>query len=65
VRLDVLRQVIAAHELFVALLALETLLSRVRSSVALQFIGAGEALAAKRPGADKWSLASMPTQVSP
>lgn len=47
----VLHQVVAAHEALVAQRALELLLARVGAVVAGQLIGAGELLAAVRPGA--------------
>ena len=42
VRLDVLGEMVGAHELLVALRALEALLARVRPPVPLQLVGARE-----------------------
>ena len=61
--LDVLREVVGAHELLVALRALEALLARVRAPVPLELVGAGEALAAEEPAADEGALAAVPPQV--
>ena len=63
VRLDVLGQVVGAHEALVADGAGEALLARVRPQVALQFVGAREAFAAEQPIADERPLARVPTQM--
>ena len=65
VRLDVLGEVVGAHELLVALGALEALLPRVRPAVPLQLVGAREALPAEEPAADEGALAAVPAQVRP
>lgn len=57
------RQVVAAHEPFIALAAREPLLARVRFDVPLQFVGAHESLAAEQPVAQKRPLAAVPAQV--
>ena len=63
--LDVLREVIRAHELLVALRALEALLAGVRPAVPLQLVGAREPLAAEEPAADEGALAAVPAKVRP
>ena len=65
VRLDVLGEVVGAHELLVALRALEALLARVRPPVPLQLVGAREPLAAEEPAADEGALPAVPPQVRP
>ena len=65
VRLDVLGEVVGAHELLVALGALEALLAGVRPAVPLQLVGAREPLAAEEPAADEGALAAVPAQVRP
>lgn len=64
VRLGVLGQVVGAHEALVARGAREPLLARVSPQVALQLVGAREALAAEEPVTDEGPLAGVPTQVS-
>ena len=64
-RLDVLGEVVGAHELLVALGALEALLARVRPAVPLQLVGAREPLAAEEPAADEGALAAVPAKVRP
>jgi len=63
VRLDVLRQVVGAHEALVAHRAGEALLAGVRAQVALQLVGAREAFAAEEPIADERPLARVPTKM--
>ena len=63
VRLDVLRQVVGAHEALAALGAGEPLLAGVRPQVALQFVAPREALAAEQPLAAERPLARVPPQV--
>jgi len=65
VRLDVFGEVVAAHELLVALRAVEALLASVRPLVALQLIGASEPLGAVEPRAHEGSVAGVPAQVRP
>lgn len=62
---DVLGQVIAAHELLVALRTLEALLAGVRPPVPLQLIRPGEPFAAVHPRADEGPFTRMPPQVGP
>lgn len=62
---DVLGQVVAAHELLVALRTLEALLAGVRPSVSLELVGPGKPLAAVHPRADEGSFTRMPPQVGP
>ena len=64
-RLDVLGEVVGAHELLVALRALEALLARVGPPVPLQLVGAREPLAAEEPAADEGPLPAVPPQVRP
>lgn len=63
VSLGVFGQVVGAHETFAAFGARETLLARVRSQVALQFVGSREALAAEEPLAAERALAGVPPQM--
>jgi len=63
VRLDVLAEVVGAHESFRADAADESFFSGVRPDVPLQFVGSGEALAAEQPVAEERSLAGVPAQV--
>lgn len=63
VRLDVLAEVVGAHEALVADGAGEALLARVRAQVALQLVGPREPPAAEEPVADERSLACVPAQV--
>lgn len=63
VRLDVLREVIAAHEPLVADRAGESLFACVGSKVPLQFIRTCEPLATEKPVANKRSLTRVPAQV--
>ena len=56
---------VGAHELLVALRALEALLARVRPPVPLQLVGAREPLAAEEPAADEGPLPAVPPQVRP
>ena len=65
VRLDVLGEVVRAHELLVALGALEALLARVRPPVPLQLVRPRETLPAEQPAADKGPLPAVPPQVRP
>ena len=60
---DVFTEVIAAHKSLVADRTGEPLLAGVRPQVALQFVGAGEPLAAEEPVADERSLAGVPSEV--
>ena len=53
VSLCVLRQVVGAHEPFIALRTGKALLPSVGPKVALQLIGPGESLAAEKPVADE------------
>ena len=62
-RLDVLGEVVGAHEALVADGAREPLLTRVRAQVALQLVGARESLAAEEPVADERTLTRVPAQV--
>ncbi len=64
VRLNVLGEVVGAHEALVADGAGKALLTRVGPQVPLQFVGPGETLAAEQPVADKGPLARVPTKVS-
>ena len=63
VRLDVLGEVVAAHEALAALGAGEALLARVSPQVPLQLVRAREALAAEEPAAHEGPLARVPAQV--
>lgn len=63
--LDVLGQVVRAHELLGALRALEPLFPGVGAPVALQLVRPRELLAAERPAADERPLARVPPQVGP
>ena len=63
--LDVLGQVVGAHELLGALGALEALLARVRPAVSLELVRAGEPLAAEYPVADEGTLSVVPPEVGP
>lgn len=63
VRLDVLAQVVAAHEALVAHRAREPFLAGVRAQVSLQLVGASEAFPAEKPVADERPLAGVPPQV--
>ena len=63
VRLDVLREVIAAHEPLVADRAGESLFAGVGSKVPLQLIRTCEPLATEKPVANKRSLTRVPAQV--
>lgn len=63
VGLDVLGEVVGAHEALVADRASETLFARVGSQVTLQLVGAGEALAAEEPVANKWPLSGVPAKM--
>lgn len=65
VRPDMLGEVIATHELFVALGTLEALLAGVRPPVSLQFIGPCEPLAAVHPGTDERPFTCMPPKMCP
>lgn len=56
VRSDMLGEVIAAHELLVALRTLEALLTRMRSSMSLQFIRSCEPFPAVHPRAHEGSF---------
>lgn len=62
-RLLVLAEVVTTREALAAQWAGELLLARVRADVALQLVGAREALAAEEPVADEGPLASVPAQV--
>lgn len=59
-RLDVLGQVVAAHEAFVAHGTREPLLTGVRAQVALQFVAAREPFPAKKPVAHERPLSGVP-----
>ncbi len=63
-RLDVLAEVVRAHEPLVADGAGEALLTRVRAEVPLELVRAREALPAEQPVADEGPLAGVPPQVS-
>ncbi|CAD6234388.1 GSCOCG00001879001-RA-CDS [Cotesia congregata] len=63
VGLDVLREMVAAHEPLVADRAGESLFSGVGSKVPLQLIRTCEPLATEKPVANKRSLTSVPPQV--
>ena len=63
VGLDVLGQVIRAHESLVADGAREPLLARVRPQMSLELVGAGEPLAAEEPVADEGPLTRVPPQM--
>lgn len=63
VRFEVLAEVIAAHEPLGAAGAREALLAGVRLQMALQLVGAREALAAEHPRAGERALAGVPAQV--
>ncbi len=58
-----LAEVVGAHELLVAVRALESLLSRVGAPVPLQLVRAREALATVEPVADEGPLAAVPPEV--
>jgi len=60
VRLDVLGQVVAAHEAFVAHGTREPLLAGVRAKVTLQFVAARKPLPAEQPVAHKRSFPGVP-----
>lgn len=62
-RAHVLGQVIIAHENAGAQSTAELLGPSVCLQVALQFIGAGEALAAEEPVADEGAVSTVPAQV--
>lgn len=64
VRLNVLGEVVGAHELLDALGTLEALLAGVRAPMTLQLVRARELLAAEDPAADERPLARVPPQVS-
>lgn len=64
VRANVLGQMIAAHESFRALGTVESLVAGVGASMALQFIGACELLAAELPLAHVRPFAGVPAQMS-
>jgi len=59
----VFAEVIGTHESLVADRAGEPLLARVGPQVALEFVGAGEPLAAEKPIADERALARVPAQM--
>lgn len=61
--LDVLAEVIGAHESLVADGAREPLLPRVGPQVPLQFVGPRETFAAKQPVAHEGPLARVPPEV--
>ncbi len=63
VRLDVLLQVIRAHEPLVAHRAGEALLARVSAEMPLQFVRPGEPFPAKEPVAHKRPLSGVPAQM--
>ena len=63
VRAHVLGQVVVAHEDARTQGAAELLGARVRLQVALQLVGAGEALAAEEPVADEGPVSAVPAQV--
>ena len=63
VRLHVLTQMVAAHEALATDVTREPFLSRVRSNVTLQLVGACEPLATEEPVTDERSLARVPPQV--
>ena len=63
VRLNVLREVVAAHEALAALGAGEALLARVSPQMPLQLVRAREAFTAEEPVAHKGPLARVPAQV--
>ena len=63
VGLDVLGQVIGAHEALVAHGTGEAFLARVGAQVSLQLVGAREAFAAEEPVADEGPLARVPAQM--
>ena len=62
-RAHVLAEVVAAHERFAALDAPEVLLPGVRAQVALELVGAREALEAVRPAAGEGPLPEVRAQV--
>jgi hypothetical protein len=62
VSLDVLGQVVAAHEAFVAHWTRKTLLPRMRPQVALKFVAAREPLPAEQPVAHERSFTGMPPE---
>lgn len=61
--LDVLAEVVGAHEALVADGAGEAFLARVSAQMPLQLVGPGEPPAAEEPVADERPLACMPPQV--
>ena len=61
--LDVFGEVVGAHELFVALGAVEPLLAGVGAAVPLQLVGSGEPLAAEEPVASERPLTAVPAKV--
>lgn len=63
VRPEMLRQMVRSHELLRALRALEPLLAGVSSSMPLQLVRPGEALAAEHPVADERPLARVPAEM--
>jgi len=63
VGLDVLAEVVGAHEALVADAADEPLLAGVSSDVPLQLVGTREPLAAEQPVAQERTLARVPAQV--
>jgi len=62
---NVLAQMVGSHELLSTLIANESLLTRVCSSVSLEFITACEALVACRPVTDKRFVPRMASQMRP
>lgn len=61
---NVFSQMVATHETLVAYWARKAFLTRVRTQMPLQFVGASEALATEQPIADKWPFAGVPAQMS-
>lgn len=59
-----LRQMVAPHEAFLTLAALEALVSCVRPGVPLQLVTACETFPAENPVADKGSFAGVQSDVS-
>ena len=63
--LDVLVEVVAAHEPLAAFDAHEPLLAGVRPEMSLEFVGASEPLPAVEPVADERPFPRVPTDVCP
>lgn len=63
-RLDVLGEMVAAHESFAAFRASEPLFSGVSAEMALKLVGSRKGFAAKEPVADEGPLARVPSKMS-